>query len=187
VHTPPLPVLLWTAFTFPFTIWDTLYIALRPRPVPGHEWHDPIWAQVGTYAAVDAVYSEQAWLDSEGWTAAQGVVNVTELLLYLWYYAIVRKARSQGKGVGGKLGAKACVIGLVSGTVTLTKSMLYCKFSRQIAFENLSLTCCLVMREPFSGFKYIGKADWYDLLRTWVLMKYVFAFIPSFGAKLTSC
>ncbi|EHK96741.1 hypothetical protein M7I_7545 [Glarea lozoyensis 74030] len=152
-HTPRLPVLLWTAFTFPFTIWDTLYIALRPHTLPGHKWHDPIWTQVGTYAAVDGVYGEQAWLEGEGWTAAQGVVNVTEVVLYLWYYAIVRKSRKEGKGVSGKMGGKACVVGLVAGTVTLTKSMLY------------------LMREAFSGFKYVGKADVYALLTTWVLMK----------------
>ena len=28
-----------------------------------------------------------------------------------------------------------------------------------------------VMREAFSGFKYVGKADWWSLLTTWVLMK----------------
>jgi hypothetical protein len=138
-HTPRLPVLLWTAFTFPFTIWDTLYIALRPHTLPGHKWHDPIWTQVGTYAAVDGVYGEQAWLEGEGWTAAQGVVNVAEVLLYLWYYAIVRKSRSEGRAISGRMGGKACVIGLVAGTVTLTKSMLYCKLRCERLFGNCSL------------------------------------------------
>jgi len=126
-HTPRFPVLVWTAFAFPFTIWDTLYIVLRPRTLPGHEWHDPIWTAVGTYAAVDGVYSEQAWLEGEGWTAAQSVINVTEVLLYVWYYAIVRKSRNERNEVGGRAGGRACVVGLVAGTVTLTKSALYCE------------------------------------------------------------
>lgn len=169
-HKPRLSVLLWTAFTFPFTIWDTLYIALRPRTLPGHEWHDPIWTQVGTYAAVDGVYGEQAWIEGEGWTAAQGVVNVTEVILCLWYYALVRKSRNEGKCVGGRVGSKACVVGLMAGTATLTKSMLYCKCHHERMFQ-VYLLIYLVMREAFSGFKYVGEADLYDLLTTWVLMK----------------
>jgi len=136
MHSPRPLILLWIAFTFPFTIWDTLYIALRPHTLPGHKWNSPIWTSVNTYAAVDGIYSERAWLDNEGWTAAQGVINLTEVSIYLWYFWIVESRGEGRKGrrnVSGKYGGLACVLGLVAGTVTLTKSSLYCEFYSHLA------------------------------------------------------
>lgn len=111
-HTPRPAILLWIAFTFPFTIWDSLYIFLRPHTLLGHKWHSPFWDPIDSYAAVDFVYSKQAWLENKGWTAAQGVINTTEVAIYLWYFWILQ-TQGEGRRVGGKSGGLACVLGLV--------------------------------------------------------------------------
>ena len=125
-HNPRRIILIWIAFTFPFTIWDTLYIILRPHSLPGHKWHSPIWVPVASYAAVDGIYSERAWVESEGWTAAQGAINVTEVCMYIWYFWVIQtKARNGSKYLDGRADGKACVLGLIAGTITWTKSSLY--------------------------------------------------------------
>ena len=127
-HTPRTAFLAWIVFTFPFTIWDAIYIILRPHSLPGHKWHEPIWIPVAKYAAVDGIYGEEAWAAGEGWTAAQGVINVTEVSLYLVYFWIVQSRGRKERKVKGRDAGLACVIGLIAGTMTLTKSVLYCEF-----------------------------------------------------------
>jgi hypothetical protein len=137
-HTPRLPILCWIVFAFPFTIWDTAYIFLRPHTLPGHKWHAPIFTPYSDYAAVDRVYGEQAWLEKDGFTSAQGIINMTEVTLYAVYFWIVmtrgpKSAATRGKrAVSGKAGGLAVTLGLVAGSVTATKTALYCKFYLQL-------------------------------------------------------
>jgi hypothetical protein len=133
-HTPRLPILCWVVFAFPFTIWDTAYIFLRPHTLPGHKWHAPIFTPYSDYAAVDRVYGELAWLEKDGFTAAQGVINMTEVTLYAVYFWIVmtrgnKSAVTGGKRiVGGASAGLAVALGLIAGSVTATKTALYCEF-----------------------------------------------------------
>lgn len=167
-HTPRLAIICWTVFAFPFTIWDTAYIFLRPHTLPGHKWHAPIFTPYSDYAAVDRVYGELAWLERDGFTAAQGIVNMTEATLYIVYFWIVmtrgdKSAATGGKRVvSGRAGGLAVTLGLVAGSVTATKTALY------------------FMTECFSGFKHVGHADWIPLLSTWGFMNLLYGSISSY-------
>lgn len=138
-HTPRLPILCWAVFAVPFTIWDTAYIFLRPHTLAGHKWHAPIFTPYSDYAAVDRVYGEQAFLEKDGFTAAQGIINMTEVTIYAIYFWIVmakgNKSVATGKRtVGGKAGGLAVALGLAAGSMTFTKTALYCElYLQQIA------------------------------------------------------
>ncbi|CAG8980841.1 hypothetical protein HYALB_00003770 [Hymenoscyphus albidus] len=49
---------------------------------------------------------------------------MTEVAIYLWYFWVL-KTQGERMRVGGRAGGQACVLGLIGGTVTLTKSSLY--------------------------------------------------------------
>lgn len=84
---------------------------------------------------MDRVYGEQAWLEKDGFTSAQGIINMTEVTLYAVYFWIVmtrgaKSAATRGKrAVSGKAGGLAVTLGLVAGSVTATKTALYCKLT----------------------------------------------------------
>ena len=125
-HTPSLPTLLWISLAIPFTIWDSLYMFLRPHTLPGQKWHSPIWSLYGTYASVDHMYNHQAWEEKDGFAVAQCVGSLIECALYAWYGALVWKYGDGRKlwAVGEKEGGKACVVGLVAGSMATGKTML---------------------------------------------------------------
>jgi hypothetical protein len=101
-HTPRLPIIIWALFTIPFTIWDALYIFLRPYSLLGQKWHSPFFDFMDNWSAVDHVYGVQAWEDNEGWTAAQGVINVlVEVGVYGGYLVILWVYGRGGKGFLG--------------------------------------------------------------------------------------
>lgn len=85
---------------------------------------------------MDRVYGELAWLEKDGLTAAQGVINMTEVTLYAVYFWIVmingsKTIATKGKrAVGGRAGALAVAVGLIAGSVTATKTALYCELER---------------------------------------------------------
>lgn len=80
------------------------------------------------------MYGELAWLEKDGFTAAQGVINMTEVTLYAVYFWIVmtrgnKSAVTGGKRiVGGASAGLAVALGLIAGSVTATKTALYCEF-----------------------------------------------------------
>jgi hypothetical protein len=125
-HTPRTFVLIWCAFVFPFTIWDAIFVVLRPHTFPGYKWYSPYFEGVADWATVDRAYSEDAWIKGEGLVAAQEIVNLSEAILCLVYLVMVMRNGGR-KGVGGRVGAIAAVFGIVAGTITLSKSVLWCK------------------------------------------------------------
>jgi len=167
-HTPSLATLLWISAAVPFSIWDSLYMFLRPHTLPGHKWNLPIWKPYITYAAVDRVYSSQAWEENNGFAGAQCFMNLVESGLYVWYLWLVsRNGRvqrpaeggwkllgwyGQTRTVGGRAGALAVVIGAISGAMTASKTVLY------------------VLNEVFSGFHYLGHNDLGTLIQCWGVM-----------------
>jgi hypothetical protein len=130
-HTPRLPILIWAVWAFPFTLWDTTYIFLRPHTLPGRKWHEPFFRAMDSWAEVDHTYGEQAWQEREGFTAAQGVINMLEVTLYMVYFFIAwRHGRGGVRGAfGGRWAARAVLVGFAAGTVTATKTSLYCVLS----------------------------------------------------------
>jgi hypothetical protein len=128
MHKPRLPILIWAFWSFPFTLWDTAYIFLRPHSLAGGKWHDPVFLPMDQWANTDHIYGKEGWSDTEGFTAAQGVINMLEVTLYVTYVGIVWRHSTGGlrASLGGKWATRAVLVGFAGGVVTATKTSLYC-------------------------------------------------------------
>lgn len=87
----------------------------------------------------DYVYGWKALNEKNGFTSAQGIMNIPETLLYLYYLYLVYFHGAQSKAthggpkpgflaqrfVRGKCGALAVVIGFTAAIMTLSKTLLY--------------------------------------------------------------
>ena len=130
------------AISLPLVIWDTGYVLGRPHTMPGGAWHAPIWSPYKLYGEVDYVYGWKAFNDGDGFTSAQGMLNVIETLLYFVYMWLwhangteqLPKGAKKGsvqpqKKVDGKVGALCALVGFSAALMTLSKTLLYGKLS----------------------------------------------------------
>ncbi|KAG6185413.1 hypothetical protein E4U36_001337 [Claviceps purpurea] len=169
-HAPSSFTLLWLAVSLPLVIWDTGYVLGRPHTMHGGRAHWPLWLPYKLYGEVDYVYGWKAFLDKNGFTAAQSTLNVIETVLYLAYLWLWRSRGSweggdaaalaaapgdrEGRGawvVRGRVGALALLLGFSAAVMTLSKTLLY---------------WC---NEYFSGFENVGHNEFVDLLLMWIL------------------
>lgn len=145
-HTPSNLTLLWLWISIPLVIWDTIYVLFRPHTMPGGWLHRPIYIPYDLYGRIDYVYGWKAFNEHNGFTAAQGTLNVVETLLYIYYlyivYAYGRPSTVPGRGapkpatagilgesryVDGKMAGVACLVAYSSAIMTVSKTALYCK------------------------------------------------------------
>jgi hypothetical protein len=124
-HQPTLLTRIWLLVSLPLVLWDTGYVLGRPHTLPGGAWHAPLWMPYELYGRVDLIYSPAAYARGEGFTGAQGLLNVVETALYLVYAAMVY-GKSAG-GVGGRRGGLAALVGFAAAVMTLSKTVLYCE------------------------------------------------------------
>lgn len=161
-HTPSNLTLLWLLISLPLVLWDTGYVFLRPHSMPGGSFHAPIWTPYALYGTIDHIYGWPAWEKHNGFTAAQASLNVVETVgygvyLYLvWMYG--REVRAKGRGapkamegkgrigelaqarsVAGRMGAWAVLIGFGTALMTVSKTVLYCKFPSRYSVPRLKL------------------------------------------------
>ena len=135
-HVPSQLTLAWLAISTPLVIWDSLYVLLRPHSMPGGSLHWPLWVPYELYGRVDGMYGFKQYNANNGFTGAQTLLNVIELImyttyLYLWYAKATPSADKAGaRCVGGKVGASALLIGFSAAVMTLSKTVLYCKKPR---------------------------------------------------------
>lgn len=101
--------------------------------MPGGWLHWPVWRPYELYGRVDGMYGFKQWDLNNGFTAAQGVLNLIESLLYVAYLGMLyRNARpttgreQRGVVVSGRLGAVALLIGFSAAVMTVSKTVLYC-------------------------------------------------------------
>ena len=130
-HTPDPPTLFWLAVSLPLVIWDTIYVLGRPHTMEDGWMHWPLWTPYKLYGEVDHVYGWKAFHARSGFTAAQGMLNVFETGMYLAYwYVFFTRAKQFGKrkALVGRPGAQAVLIGFSAAVMTLSKTVLYCKF-----------------------------------------------------------
>ena len=108
-HTPSNLTLLWLAISLPLVIWDTGYVLLRPHSMPGGKLHAPIWKPYALYGTVDYMYGWPAWNNHNGFTAAQGSINLVETIGYGIYLGIVytygKDEKVKGRGAPHRLSA----------------------------------------------------------------------------------
>ena len=112
---------------------------LRPWSMTGGSLHWPLWVPCELYIQTDYIYSWQAIEEKNGFTAAQGAMNVPETLLHICYLYLVYskgvqlKAGRGGAGsnflsrryVAGRPGALAVVVGFAAAIMTFSKTVLY--------------------------------------------------------------
>lgn len=114
---------------------------LRPLSMPGGSLHSPIWVPYEIYMQTDYVYGWKAFNEKNGFTSAQGSMNIPETLLFLYYLYLVYLHSTQSTAthggpvpkpgflaqryVHGKHGALAVVVGFTAAVMTLSKTLLY--------------------------------------------------------------
>lgn len=168
----------------------------RPYTMPGGSWHYPIWAPYKLYGEVDHVYGFPAWDHKDGFGGAQGLMNAVETSMYLVYLYYVymhgheptatkgrgapRKAAQSDHGllrklanarvVNGHEGALAVLLLFATATMTLSKTVLYCKSC--LAESGASLADFFQgLNEYYSGFAHLGHNDAWTLFFLWVIPK----------------
>lgn len=119
----------------------------------------PIWKPYEIYAAIDHVYGEPGWINSDGFGGAQGALNAVEAVLYGLYILIIYnhgvsvpggKSALASEGVGawfaggrrvpGKVGNRALLIGFAAAVMTLSKTTLYCELILDSGLSHRVLT-----------------------------------------------
>lgn len=95
--------------------------------MPGGDLHK-FWKHYGLYGTVDHVYGFPAFESNDGFPGAQSFMNLIESALNFTYLALWARGNST-----------AVLVGLVSATMTLSKTILY---------------LCV---EYFSGWRHIGQ------------------------------
>jgi hypothetical protein len=100
--------------------------------MPGGSLHWPLWVPYKLYGEIDHMYGFKQWNLHNGFTAAQGILNVAETVLYLaylalWYFNGESPVRGARKAVRGRAGALAVLLGFSGAVMTVSKTVLYCE------------------------------------------------------------
>ncbi|KAK7746124.1 hypothetical protein SLS62_009503 [Diatrype stigma] len=176
-HAPSRLTLLWLAVSLPLVTWDSLYVLLRPWTMEGGHLHWPLWVPYKLYGEVDHVYGWKAFRAGNGFTSAQGSLNVVETALYLAYLGIYfasaigvgngKGRRQTGGGQGkkvltGRPAAVAVLLAFSAAVMTLSKTVLYW------------------LNEYFSGFDNIGHNSWQDLVLLWIIPNGAWLVFPTY-------
>lgn len=116
--------------------------------MPGGSFHWPIWVPYELYGRIDYIYGFKALEAKNGFTAAQGMLNLIESLGYMAYLWIVLSYGGQtgnvegtgapsrksvgwigaARSVGGSEAGVAVLIAFATAVMTLSKTVLYCKY-----------------------------------------------------------
>jgi len=113
--------------------------------MPGGKWVWPLYVPYELYGTIDYIYGSRAWDAHNGFTAAQGFLNIVETAGYLVYLAIVfqygQQEETEGRGapskslvgrlgeartVYGRHAALATLLAFSTALMTLSKTVLYC-------------------------------------------------------------
>lgn len=161
----------------------------------GGSLHYPLYTPYKLYGEVDHVYGWKAFHAHNGFTAAQGSLNVVETLMYLFYVAwyvfkgqkVVVKSQVKGKGKGEKEGGKektkkvltgrpaalAVLVAFSAAVMTLSKTVLYCRCPYFYICGGLiaNAAAFIGLNEYFSGFDNIGHNSREDLILLWIIPK----------------
>lgn len=160
-HAPTTATLAWLAVSLPLVTWDTGYVLGRPATMPGGWAHLPLYAPYELYGRVDHMYGFKQWDAGNGFTAAQGMLNVVETVMYLvylwlWHRNGVVLPAGAGAGrrvVAGRAGALAVLFGFSAAVMTVSKTVLYW------------------LNEAASGFDNIGHNAPLEMLTLWIIPK----------------
>lgn len=162
IHTPSSLTLGWLAFSLPLVAWDTAYVLLRPHTMPGGDWHWPLFQPYALYGEVDHVYGRKQWDAGNGFTGAQGSLNLVETLLYVAYLWEVRRLpKSKSPAQASQASARAVLLLFTAVIMTLSKTVLYW------------------LNEAFSGFDNIRQNDTMSLVTMWIIPNGLWIVFPA--------
>jgi hypothetical protein len=130
-HAPSAFTLFWLAVSLPLVAWDCGYVLLRPRTMPGGDLQWPLYLPYALYGEIDHIYGWKAFNANNGFTGAQGLLNVVETVMYgyyAWvYYQNAVSVSGGRKVVLGRPAATAVLVAFSAAVMTLSKTVLYCK------------------------------------------------------------
>ncbi|KAL8889453.1 MAG: hypothetical protein Q9215_003288 [Flavoplaca cf. flavocitrina] len=160
-HTPRALTLLWLMVSLPLVAWDSGYVIFRPHTMPGGKWHQPLYTPYALYATVDYMYGWPAYESGNGFTLAQGSLNVLESIGYLAYLYVFcmhgeghwALVEGQRRSIRGGWAGLACLLGFSVSLLTFSKTALY------------------ALNEHFSDYRYIGHNSFSRLVFLWILPK----------------
>ncbi|KAL7626176.1 hypothetical protein AAE478_002946 [Parahypoxylon ruwenzoriense] len=170
-HTPSRTTLLWLAFSLPLVAWDSVYVLLRPLTMEGGSLHWPLYVPYRLYGEVDHVYGWKAFRARNGFTAAQGTLNVLESAMYIAYLYVYFSSRgpalspagtARARSLTGRPAAVALLIAFSAAVMTLSKTVLYW------------------LIEYFSGFDNIGHNNAQDLITLWIIPNGLWLVFPTY-------
>jgi len=147
-HAPPAFAIVWLLVSLPLVAWDCGYVLLRPHSMPGGKMQWPLFVPYELYVKMDYIYGWKAYNEKNGFTSAQGFLNIIESLMYVYYlYLVFTQGRKTtvGRGakattggifaqryVDGKAGASASLLVFTAAVMTLSKTILYCRFALHV-------------------------------------------------------
>ncbi|SPO00988.1 uncharacterized protein DNG_03737 [Cephalotrichum gorgonifer] len=161
-HKPTGLTLLWLAISLVLVAWDTGYVLLRPHTMEGGFLHEPIWVPYKLYGTIDHVYGWKAWDRGDGFTGAQGAMNLVETTMYLVYLWMWRQGKDTEGRITGRAGGLALLVGWAAAVMTLSKTVLYW------------------LNEYYSGFDNIGHNDAVTLFFLWIIPNGAWLVLPSY-------
>ncbi|KAI1799539.1 hypothetical protein F4811DRAFT_93480 [Daldinia bambusicola] len=166
-HAPSRLTLLWLAVSLPLVVWDSGYVLLRPLTMEGGSLHWPVYAPYKLYGEVDQTYGWKAFHARNGFTAAQGALNVVETLMYfvyVWYYFAFGNTvdARPTRVLSGRPAAVAVLVAFSAAVMTLSKTVLYW------------------LQEYFSGFDNIGHNSVPDLILLWIIPNGLWLIFPAY-------
>jgi hypothetical protein len=147
----------------------------------GGKWHAPLYTPYALYSTIDYLYGLPALERHDGFTGAQGWLNVIETLLYLTYlYMIYSAGRTDGAATGvkavfakrkvlGREGGLACLVGFAAAVMTLSKTVLYCAYKPCFRTLYSDLIPGLVLH--CAGWEDLKHNDWSTIFYLWIIPK----------------
>ncbi|CAI4218048.1 unnamed protein product [Parascedosporium putredinis] len=161
-HTPTALTLLWLAVSLPLVTWDTGYVLGRPLTMEGGSLHWPIWTPYKLYGEVDHIYGWKAFNAGNGFTSAQGTLNVIETVMYIAYVYLWNKNKAADGSVRGREGGLALLLGWGAALMTLSKTVLYW------------------LNEYYAGFDNIGHNSLVNLIFLWIIPNGAWLVFPTY-------
>lgn len=137
LHAPDSTTMFWFAVSLPLVIWDSIYVLGRPHTMEGGWLFWPLYVPYKLYGEVDHVYGWKSYNARNGFTSAQGSLNVVETAMYLGYLWLwltrAREVYVAGRGnvkvLSGRPAAVAVLLAFTAAIMTLSKTVLYCTFA----------------------------------------------------------
>ncbi|KAK8125367.1 uncharacterized protein PG998_001126 [Apiospora kogelbergensis] len=171
LHAPDRTTMFWFAVSLPLVIWDSIYVLGRPHTMEGGWLFWPLYVPYKLYGEVDHVYGWKSYHARNGFTAAQGSLNVVETAMYLGYLWLwITRAREvyvagrggNTKALSGRPAAVAVLLAFTAAIMTLSKTVLYW------------------LNEYYSGFDNIGHNSIQDLIPLWIIPNGAWLIFPSY-------